>query len=169
MRRSGVRAMAGVCVLAMSPWLAGCGVIFGGTRQALRATSSPDGTTVTTTPATVEFKTPTTLNLERKQGYVLTFALPGYTSQQVEVQRSIRSGILVLDILSGLVGVVVDAATGGWYKLSPESVSVTLTKIDASVNGPDTITVALDTQSGDDSRVGVASSAPGVMVDVRAQ
>ncbi len=165
-----VRMAAVVCVVAASPWLAGCGVIFGGTRQSIRTTSSPDGTAVTTTPATVEYKTPTSLSLERKQEYVLTFSMPGYTEQKVELQRSLRSGIVVLDVLSGLVGVVVDAATGGWYKLSPETVSVTLTKMNASVPGPDTITIALDSKaSGGTSAVGVVSSEPGVSVGVRAQ
>lgn len=165
-----VRMVAMVCVVAASPWLAGCGVIFGGTRQSLRATSSPDGTAVTTTPATVEYKTPTSLSLERKQEYVLTFSMPGYTEQKVQLQRSLRSGIVVLDVLAGLVGVVVDAATGAWYKLSPETVNVTLTKVNASVAGPDTITIALDTKTaGETSAVGVVSSEPGVSVGVRAQ
>lgn len=165
-----VRMAAVVCVVAASPWLAGCGVIFGGTRQSLRATSSPDGMAVTTTPASVEYKTPTSLSLERKQEYVLTFSMPGYTEQKVQLQRSLRSGIVVLDVLSGLVGVVIDAATGGWYKLSPDTVNVTLTKTNASVAGPDTITVALDTKpSGTTSAVGVVSSEPGISVGIQAQ
>lgn len=165
-----LRMAAVVCVVAASPSLAGCGVIFGGTRQSLRATSSPDGTTVATMPATVEYKTPTSLSLERRHEYVLTFSMPGYTEQKVQLQRSLRSGIVVLDVLSGLVGVIVDAATGGWYKLSPDTVNVTLTKTNASVPGPETITVALDTKpSGGTSAVGVVSSQPGVSIGVQAQ
>lgn len=167
-RRTQITAL--VSLLVVAPWCAGCGVIFGGTRQTLRATSSPDGTTVTTTPGTVDYKTPTSLSLERRHEYILTFSMPGYTEQKVEVQRSIRGGILVLDVLAGLVGVVIDAATGGWYKLSPETVTVTLTKVNASVAGPDTLTVAIDTRkveaSGD---VTVRSSEPGVSVHVDAQ
>lgn len=165
-----VRMAAVVCVVAASPWVAGCGVIFGGTRQSLRATSSPDGTAVRTMPETVEYKTPTSLSLERKQEYVLTFSMPGYTEQKVQLQRSIRGGIVVLDVFAGLVGVIIDAATGGWYKLSPDTVNVSLTKLNASVPGPDTITIALDsTAKGERSAVGVVSSAPGVSVGVQAQ
>jgi|GEM_PF-6110930 len=61
-----VRMAAVVCVVAASPWLAGCGVIFGGTRQSLRATSSPDGTAVTTTNASVAGPDTITVALDTK-------------------------------------------------------------------------------------------------------
>jgi hypothetical protein len=165
--RSLLRPIAAVCLLALTPFGAGCGLMFGGTRQSIRATSSPEGAIVTTTPATVDYKTPTTLNLERKNSYVLEFSMPGYTSQKVEFQRSIRGGIVVLDILAGLLGVIIDAATGAWYKLSPEMTSVTLTKTDPTVAGPNTITVTfgtVGTRESKDGAVRVKSSAPGVKV-----
>lgn len=166
MKTSVLRATGLVCLLAGSPFLAGCGVIFGGTRQSIRATSSPEGAVIRTAPQTVEYKTPTTLNLERKQEYVLTFAAPGYSEQKVELQRSIRGGILVLDILSGVVGVVIDAATGGWYKLSPDVTNVSLTKLNAATPGPDVITVGLNK---DGNALTVVSSEPSVVVNVNAQ
>lgn len=46
-------------------------------------------------------------------------------------------------LFTGLIGVVVDAATGSWNKLRPESATVSLTKVDASVEGPDTILVSV--------------------------
>jgi hypothetical protein len=43
-----------------------------------------------------------------------------------------QGGILVLDILfTGLIGVIVDAVTGAWYKLSPETATVSLTSLGA--------------------------------------
>lgn len=160
------RATAVACVLAMLPFVAGCGVIFGGTRQAIRAMSSPDGVSLTTAPTTTDYKTPTSLSLQRKQEYGLTFSMPGYTSQTVQLQRSMRIGILVADvILTGIVGVVVDAATGGWWKLSPEFVNVSLTKV-ADLPGPNTITVTLRVMpSKDGTDVRVDSTVPGVRVE----
>jgi hypothetical protein len=158
------RAVVALCLLPSI----GCGVVFGGTRQSVRTMASPDGASVTTAPASVVYRTPTTLSLERKNEYVLTFAMDGYTSQQVQVERSMRTGVLIADILlTGIVGVVVDAVTGGWYKLSPEVATVTLTRVNANVVGPEVITVSLDTTSSEDGgTVDLRSTSHGVEVSI---
>jgi hypothetical protein len=56
----------------------------------------------------------------------------------------IRGGIVALDIILGLVPVVVDAATGGWWTLRPQDTSVTLTRTTTSTDQPETIRVALE-------------------------
>ena len=163
-----VRTTTVVCLVAVLPFVSGCGLVFGGSRQSIRTTSSPDNATVSLTPATVEYKTPSTLSLERKQATVLTFSMDGYTSQKVELQRSMRVGIVIADVvLTGLIGVVIDAATGAWYRLSPETATVSLTKV-ADVSGPATITVTLmgDPQSNGRG-VHVQSTVPGVRVQAQ--
>jgi hypothetical protein len=118
---------------------------------------------VVTAPGTVSYATPTTLSLERKQEYTLTFSMDGYTSQDFRLSRNMRTGILVADILlTGLIGVVVDAATGAWYRLSPENVNLTLTRT-AAGPGPATIDIAIGVR---DDQVDIQSSAPGVTVTV---
>lgn len=167
-----VRLTTAAILLTMTPLMAGCGLIFGGTRQTIRVSSSPDGAAIATMPGTVDYKTPTTLNLERKNEYVLTFSMPGYTSQKVELQRDMRVGIVVLDILTGLVGVIVDAVTGAWYRLSPEVVSVTLTKVGAGIPGPETITVEVTTTPADDAATAdlrIEATVPGVLVEAHAR
>ena len=100
MKRSVMFRTTGVvCLLAMLPFVSGCGVIFGGTRQTIRATSSPDGTAVTTSPQTVSYTTPTSLNLQRKQEYTLTFSMAGYSSQTAQLQKDLRMGIVVADVI----------------------------------------------------------------------
>ena len=160
------RVTAVACVVAMLPFVFGCGVIFGGTRQVIRTMSSPDAVSLTTAPATMDQRTPASISLQRKQEYVLTFSMPGYTSQTDQLQRSMRIGILVADvILTGLVGVVVDAATGGWWKLSPEVVNVSLTKV-ADMPGPETITVTLSSKPSEHGTdVRIDSTVPGVRVE----
>ena len=101
-------------------------------------------------------RTPTSLSLERKNNYVLEFSAPGYTTQRVDVQKSLRGGIVVLDILGGVLPVIVDAITGGWYKLSPEQVNAMLTKVDADGAG-----------RSDKAEVAVVSTVPGEAVSVR--
>jgi hypothetical protein len=163
------RVVAVFCLLTVSPMLAGCGVIFGGTHQVVRATSSPEGATIATRPDTAQATTPASLELARKNEYVLTFSMPGYSSQQVQVRRSVRAGIVVADIILCCLTVIVDAITGGWYQLSPDAVSVTLAKTNASMPGPETVLVTLSTKSEKGgARVNVASSTPGVHVAVSA-
>jgi len=83
------------------------------------------------------------------------------------VTHHVRAGIVVLDILVGLVPVIIDAATGAWNSLSPNMVNVTLTKT-AMIDGPPTIRVGLALQPGKDGAgvMIITSSAPGVAVDV---
>ena len=107
---------------------------------------------------------------DSKNNYVLEFSAPGYTTQRVDVQKSLRGGIVVLDILGGVLPVIVDAITGGWYKLSPEQVNAMLTKVDATTPGPDTIGVTLSLDGAgrsDKAEVAIVSTVPGVAVTVR--
>ena len=155
------------CLGVALPILSGCGLIFGGAHQTIQVQSSPDGAKVTTTPPSGEFTTPTNLNLERKNDYALTFEKAGYSPAHFQITHSMRGGILVLDILfTGLLGIIPDAATGAWNKLSPESATVTLTKV-AMVDGPDTIHVGIRVgkdSHGENARIDASS--PGVTVRV---
>lgn len=147
----------------------GCGTIFGGTRQTIQVSSNPPGASVTAGQSGMTQTTPTSFNLLRKDNYALVFEKEGYESRKYEVKRGIRAGILVLDILLGLVPVIVDAATGAWYKLSPETVEVTLTKKGgASLDLPDTIRVSLAMAEGmgEEYSLRVTSSVPGVRVHI---
>jgi hypothetical protein len=148
------------------PNLSGCGLIFGGTSQTISVQSSPNAATVTTTPATGTYTTPSSISLSRKNSYSLKFEKQGYSSADFEIHNHVRGGIVVLDILVGLVGVIIDAATGAWYGLSPDNANVVMTKV-GMVDGPDTITVGIRIgHTGDSNTLNVQSSVPGVLVRV---
>ncbi len=154
-----------VCVSALLP---GCGLIVGGgTRQTVVVQASPEGAKVTTTPPTGDYTAPTTLNLERKNSYILNFTKDGYSPATFQLASHVRGGIVIADVLlTGLIGVIIDAATGAWSKLSPEAATVSLTKI-AAVSGPDTITVGIRMRrTGEANLVEVQSSEPGVLFHV---
>lgn len=149
--------------------LSGCGLILGGgSRQTIQVQASPADTKVATTPETGDYTAPTTLDLKRNTDYTIRFAKDGYSPGSIQLESHVRAGYVVADVLlTGLVGVVVDAASGGWSKLSPESASVTLTKV-AMQPGPDSVTVGLTLhRNGDRNRIDVRSSAPGVVLDVQ--
>jgi hypothetical protein len=98
----------------------------------------------------------------------LTFEKEGYRSATFQVNHSIRGGILVLDILLFPVGVIVDAVTGGWYKLEPKTAQVVLTQVDASDAGPETIEVTISIGKPDHGSHGIQieSSVPGVITHI---
>ncbi len=151
------------------PTLSGCGVIFGGTREVVLATSAPDAARITTSPSAGNFTTPASMSLERKHNYTLTFTKDGYEPATFQINHSIRGGILALDILfTGLLGVVIDAATGGWFKLEPKNAIVALTRADGFTNGPETIEISVSIGSSEDgkNKMSIDATRPGVLVHV---
>ena len=148
--------------------LVGCGAILHGTRQNIDVQSSPAGAKVETAPASGTFTTPTTLDLERKNSYVLTFTSPGYNPATFNLHNNIGTGTVIADVLlTGLIGVIVDGATGAWYGLDPETVNVTLTRADGnSGSGPEEIHIRLREADGR-GRLELKSDAPNVTVSVR--
>jgi hypothetical protein len=135
-----------------------------GARQNVDVNTSPSGARIETSPVTGNFTTPTTLNLERKNNYVLTFTSPGYAPATMNITNSVGVGTLIADVLlTGLIGVIVDATTGSWYGLNPESATVTLNRLTGS--GPETIHV----QVGAANRSGgmkLDADVPGISVEV---
>lgn len=158
------RALAVVCLAGA---LCGCGAIFNGSRQNIFATSSPDGAKVTGAVAQegyggAEYTTPATLSLQRKSPHVLVFSKDGYSQARFEVHNSLNVGIVVLDVLfTGFIGVVVDAVTGSWYKLVPQTATVTLQKL-AMIDGPERIDVVI--RSPSKGKLRIESTTPGVRV-----
>lgn len=160
-----MKATRFVAVLSSTFLLTGCGAILHGSRQDIAVQSSVPGTTVQTSPTAMSTTAPGTLNLERKNNYVLTFSAPGYQSANVAVTNSIGVGTVIADVLlTGLVGVVVDGLTGSWYGLNPETASATLVKQVGTI-GPDEIHIRLGrvTPSG---QLTPTADAPGVAVEV---
>lgn len=152
------RARGLLAVAAMFA-LVGCGAIMHGTRQTMDVQSSPSGAKVVSDPATGTFTTPTTLNLERKHSYVLTFSAPGYAPATINIRNGIGTGTVIADVLlTGLVGVVVDGLTGAWYGLSPETVSVSLTRTVAGT-GPREIKINV-AESARGHGLAISSDAP---------
>lgn len=148
-----------------------CGTMFGGSRQTVKVETSPNNISFTVEPSKMVYTAPTSLSLERKNNYILTFEKEGYESRKFEIERNIRYEIIILDVLfTGIVGVAVDWGTGGWYKLSPEFLNITLTKMGgAGIFLPETIylTLSLDQSKVKDCVIYIGSSEPGVKIYVK--
>jgi hypothetical protein len=154
------------CILIAS--LSGCGAIFKGSSQDISIQSAPAGATVTGSPGFGTLTTPTTVKLSRNSNYEMSFSKEGYNSTSVGIRKSADGGIIVLDVLfTGLIGVVIDAATGSWNNLKPETVNAVLEKEETGMLGPDKIEITVSSCSAG-AGVNIESTEP-VTVEVRQQ
>ena len=157
-----MRSFSTIC-LCMVLLGTGCATIIRGSTQNIPVQTAPGA--VSFDVGGFAYTTPTTLELERKNEYVLEFSKDGYESSQIRISRHISGGYIIMDaLLTGLLGVVVDAVTGAWYNLKPESVTVSLAKI-SSVPGPDDIEIALKNGEGP-GELEITSSVPEVNIRV---
>jgi len=148
-------------LLTLCVALTGCGAILNGSSKTIDIQCSPSGTSISANPEIGDYTCPTTLKLQRKHSYVLTFSREGYNSKKVEIKKGTQIGIIILDVLlTGVVGVVVDAVTGSWNNLTPDQVSVTLEKIETGVVGPDKIEVTMRSSEDDSNTFQIESSEP---------
>lgn len=114
-------------------YLSSCATLFKGTTQEVNFNSNPIGCEVWIDGKNMG-ETPVKFKLASKKTYVIEFKFEGYKSKTVNLTNHIGAGWIVLDVLAGLVGVIIDAATGAWYSFDEKNINVTLTKGGISKN-----------------------------------
>lgn len=124
-------------VITGSMFLSGCGALFVGTTQSISINSSPVGSKVELDGGV--YTTPATIELARNKNYTVTITKEGYETKSIKINRQVSGGIVILDILAGIVPVIIDMAMGTWYKLTPSTINVNLMskqsgKMDIPVN-----------------------------------
>jgi hypothetical protein len=73
-------------------------------------------------------KTPLQLKLASKKEYAIEFRAEGYQPRVYNISNKVGAGWIVLDVLAGLIPVIIDAATGAWYKLDQDNINAVLIK-----------------------------------------
>lgn len=71
--------------------------------------------------------TPMRLRVDNGKSQVVTFKKAGYKDVSCQLTSKTGAGWVVLDVLTGLVPIVIDAATGNWKQVKESGCSVTLT------------------------------------------
>jgi hypothetical protein len=109
-----------------------CASIIHGTHQDVGITSVPPGAFVTID--NIQYgKTPVIAKLSRKDNHVVRIEMPGYQPYDATLTRSASGWVWGNIAFGGLIGLAVDAISGGMYKLDPEQVSAALTNRNAAV------------------------------------
>jgi hypothetical protein len=93
--------------------ICGCGAIFSGGPDPVNFGSKPEGAAVIVNGQGMG-TTPVTLKLEPNKTYMITYQKEGFQDATVTLNSHVQAGYVVLDILVGVIGVAVDAATGDW-------------------------------------------------------
>jgi hypothetical protein len=104
-----------------------CATLFGPQTHPLAVASDPHGADVYVNG----FKmgtTPVELSLKADKSYTIEFRKEGYQTVTRVVNSKVGAGWVILDVLGGLIPVIVDAATGAWYKLDQDAVNAALVK-----------------------------------------
>jgi PEGA domain len=112
-----------VCMLILNS----CALIFSGESAAVNFNSNPQGVEIWIDGNKMG-TTPTRLVLKKNKTYTVVFRGAGYKEQTYVINNRVGALWIVLDVLSGLVPLVIDAATGAWYEFDTTDVNVTLTK-----------------------------------------
>lgn len=116
-------ALTGLVILAVVVF--GCATIMHGTSQEIGIQSKPTGATVT-----IDNKeygtTPVVAKLSRKDHHTVHLTLDGYQPFDATITRSTSGWVWGNIVFGGLIGLAVDAITGGLYKLKPEQVEAEL-------------------------------------------
>lgn len=113
--------------LAIGLLAVGCGTIIHGTNQDIGVSSTPSGASVTVDNKSYG-KTPAIVKLSRKDNHIVKIELAGYQPFEATITKSVSGWVWGNILFGGLIGLAVDAISGGLYKLSPEQVSGMLSK-----------------------------------------
>ena len=107
-------------VALLSITLTGCASIINGRSQSVDFESTPSG--VDLTVGGLKATTPAKLTLTRKETYIATFARTDFPERTVTLEPRMSWWLLGNLLFGGLVGFVVDAATGSGMTLEPSDV-----------------------------------------------
>lgn len=121
-----------VAVIASSLALTACASIMHGSSQDVGISSTPTSASVTV-DNTAKGQTPFVAKLSRKDNHVIHIAADGYQPADLTLTRSTSGWVWGNLLFGGLIGLAVDAISGGLYKLTPDQLNATLSKQQAFV------------------------------------
>lgn len=112
--------------------LTACASIIHGSSQDIGISSSPTGAKVVV-DSQPSATTPYVANLSRKDNHIVKLSMDGYAPAELTLTRSVSGWVWGNIVFGGVIGLAVDAMTGGLYKLSPDQLQATLAAQKTSV------------------------------------
>ena len=103
--------------------LSGCATLFGSDTKIISFGSRPEAAEVLIDGASYG-TTPVSLELNNHESHVVVFRKEGYRDITCNLDASVETTWVILDVLGGLIPLVVDVATGNWKGIQQESCDV---------------------------------------------
>jgi hypothetical protein len=101
--------------------LTGCGTIMQGTQQSIGIASNPSNACVWVDRAFAG-NTPIIVEMSRKDNHIVRIELEGYQPYEATFSKKLSYWVFGNVVFGGIIGLAVDAITGGLYMLTPEQV-----------------------------------------------
>ncbi len=118
-----MRCFLGVCLVAVTT--AACGTLFNAKVKTISMVSNPDQAEVWI-DGTLRGVTPLSLELDNQESHTVVFRKEGHSDVTCELNSSTGAVWVVLDVLSGLIPIIVDAATGDWKGIGQDACDVVM-------------------------------------------
>lgn len=121
--------IAATILLAPAALLA-CASIIHGTKQEVSIASSPSGAQVMVDNMTMG-NTPVVADLRRKNEHHIVVRLEGYEPFELNTKKSFSGWYIGNIVFGGIIGLIVDAANGAMYNVSPDDIQAALSQTNA--------------------------------------
>jgi hypothetical protein len=118
--------------LLLAVTIGACASIMHGTTQDIGISSSPTGATVTVDNG-AKAQTPFVAKLSRKDSHLVHIVADGYAPADLTLTKTVSGWVWGNLVFGGLIGLAVDAMSGGLYNLTPNQLSAALAKQSASI------------------------------------
>lgn len=79
-------------------------------------------------------ETPLKVKLSNTKAHTITFKKEGYKDTSCQLEKGTGAGWVILDVVTGLVPVIIDAATNNWSQTKSHECTQTLAPMTASSN-----------------------------------
>jgi len=122
-----------VSLLAVVALAGGCASIMHGTKQDIGISSSPTNARVIVDNAPLG-QTPIVAKLSRGDNHIVRIEMDGYAPFEATLTKKVSGWVWGNIVFGGLIGLAVDAISGGLYNLTPEQLSAQLSRQGADVS-----------------------------------
>lgn len=122
MRRTILLALAPLALLT-----AGCASIMHGTKQDIGISSTPTNARVTVNNMPLG-QTPLVAKLARGDNHIVKIELDGYQPFEATLTKKVSGWVCGNIVFGGIIGLAIDAMSGGLYVLTPEQLSAQLAR-----------------------------------------